>query len=205
MSKLIDTPQYHDAAEKATQLASEGIAAVVGYYFRYSAYKQRVNYADAVILKAAGVATVTILEDGSPITPGYFTAARGVEDAQLAIYYAQAAHQPTGTLIYAAYDCDLSDADIQSNVFDYAKSFHDTLKAAGYLAGAYGCGALLVFLKEQGYASKAWLSQSQGFNGYKAGLAIADIVQGPEGHVLGLDIDSDVSVHDAAGAWVPEG
>ena len=205
MAKFFDATAFHEAALEVAQIKAAGYSAVAGYYFHSSAFKQLITAADARLMSAQGLYTVSVWENGYPTTPGYFTASQGAYDASGAIARATAAHQPLGTPIYAAYDCDLSDTDVV-RAFGYAKAFHDAIKAAGYLASAYGCGALLEYLSHAGYICNAgWLSQSKSWNGFDRWVNSASIVQYAECHVLGLDVDIDISPHNSAGGWMPTG
>jgi Domain of unknown function (DUF1906) len=193
MSKGFDT--FKNVADKATQIKADGYGWVARYYFKASGFKVLLGKPEAVTISAAGLYIVSVYENGFPTSNAYFTEDQGKIDSENAVRCAQAAGQPQGSAIYFAYDADLD----PNAVMDYAKAVHAIVKAAGYITGCYGSGAVCKALSEAGYVSKTWLSQSHGFRGYAQWQNNADIVQGPEGHYLGLDIDADTSGGNAGG------
>ena len=203
MGKMIDVAAFQTAANKAQAIKDAGYGAVAGYYFHASSFKQQLTASAAQQMKAAGLYIVSIWESGYPTTPGYFTREQGIADAQGAIARAAEATQPFGTPIYWTYDTDASDDDVQ-DAMPYAQAFHDIAKEAGWLASAYGPGALLKALSEAGIiCNNGWLSESRSFNGTAAWRSSATIVQLTEATVLGMDVDTNETNGDAGG-WQPQ-
>jgi len=159
---------------------------------------QPLTNAEAQTLTADGLYIVSIWEQGSPTQVGYFTTGAGTNAGNGAVSAAQSIGQPTGTPIYFAVDYDASSSDLPS-IGGYFSALHSIVRAAGYFVGVYGSGLVCQFLSEQGTVSKTWLSQSTDFAGYQEWKPNADIIQGAETTVLGLDVDLDASAGDAGG------
>lgn len=182
----------------ATQLVAKGYTWVARYYFKSSKFKDVLTKQEATALATAGLYVVAVYENGFPIKASYFTAAQGNTDAMQAVRCAVAAGQPINTPIYFAVDYDSNPHDI----VDYFQSIKPIMDANHYSAGIYGNGVTIERLKSLGLVSHGWLSQSRGFQGYKAELPKADIVQTAETTVLGFDIDGDYA-NGHSGAWKP--
>jgi len=185
-------------AHVAAQLVAKGYSWVARYYFRSSHFKDVLTAAEAKALAAAGLWVVAVYENGFPTTASYFTAAQGHVDAADAVLCAQHAGQPHGTPIYFAVDYDSAPKAVD----DYFRAVSVIVRNAGYTPGIYGNGVTIAHLKALGLVTHGWLSQSTGFAGHAAALETADIVQLPEGTVLVLDVDGDLS-HGHAGGWKP--
>lgn len=188
---------YVDAAPHIAELGADGYKAVFRYIFHSSAFKQMLTRSEAVALSAAGLRIGTIWENGTPTTDAYFTNTAAQFDASGAVARASAIGQPKGTEIAFAYDGDIS-VDVAVR---YGRIVHDRVKAAGYLATAYGSGAVLQRLTQLGLIhGNGWLSQSKGFPGWNTWQPKADVVQGPAGRWRGIDVDSDL-VQDLGITW----
>lgn len=169
---------------------------IARYYFHQSGFKDLLTFDEAHAISQSGMWVVSVYENGYPTTAGYFTAEQGTIDANRAVACAQAAQQPQGTPVYFAVDYDSNPDDIRS----YFEAAHPIVKAAGYVSGLYGNGTSIDAMKADGLISYGWLSQSKGFSGYEQELGKADIEQGPEGTVDGLDVDADTA-SGHSGAW----
>jgi hypothetical protein len=190
----LDVTAYIDDAECKSLLA-KGIKWVACYYFYQSAFKRLLNYDEAVILSKY-FWVVSVYENGSPTTAAYFTTKRGMFDLSTALSRANAAKQPNNTSIYFTVDYDASESDLVA-IKAYFEALQPMRKT--YLLGIYGSGMVCKFLKDAGLVDKTWLSQSTGFPGYTEWLSQADIVQGRETTVDGLDVDLDTSMGNAGG------
>ncbi len=188
-SKGLDSAK--SLASVARKLAADGYGFVCRYYFNHSGFKDLLTHAEAVALSAAGLYIVAVYENGFPTQASYFTAAQGKADASIAFNRAVAAGQPPNTPIYFAVDYDAKPEDVSL----YFAAVRDQLRSMGshYLVGVYGSGAVCAYLEKHGLAAKGWLAQSRGWQGYKAAQCTADIEQGRETTVLGLDVDTDIS------------
>lgn len=195
-TKGLDSPK--NLAPHAADLVAKGYGWVARYLFDHSSFKDLLTHSEAVALSKAGLYIVSVWENGFPTTDGYFTAAQGGIDGAHAARHAFDAGQPAGTPIYFAVDHDV-DPHI---TLPYFQQVRVGLRGAGahYLAGVYGSGAVCELLHNGGFVSHTWLSQSKGWRGYLDEKAVADIVQGSEVGVVGIDVDLDVS-DGAAGGW----
>jgi hypothetical protein len=144
------------------------------------------------------MANILIWENGDPTTDDYFTSERSEFDAAHIVPWALS----TGitldgyATVYVAADGDLT----PSIVLAYMIPIHKALKGAGLGVGLYGSGAVCEAVKNAGYCSKTWLTNSHGFNGYEGWIHNADIVQFLPTNVNGLDIDHDSS-NGNSGGW----
>ncbi|HXE63257.1 MAG TPA: glycoside hydrolase domain-containing protein [Bryobacteraceae bacterium] len=188
---------YIDSTPHIAQLKSEGFGAVLRYIFHSSGFKVPLTHAEALALSKAGIRVATIWENGYPNQDSYFTNEAAHFDAGGAVAKASSIGQPKGSLIVFAYDGDIS-VDVAVR---YATIVHSDVKAGGYLASAYGSGAVLRRLSELGLIHDAgWLSQSKGFPGWADWKPDADVVQGSVGKWHGIDVDWD-TVQDTGITW----
>lgn len=159
------------------------------------------NREEASALTAAGLWIVSIWEQGNPTSREYFGVTRGHQDGMGALYAAQQLGQPIGTPVYFAVDYDADDVDVVT-ITDYFRAVREVLTGAGYSAGVYGSGMICQHLSSVGYVSHTWLSQSKDWHAddYADWLPHADIVQGEETTVRGLDVDLNSS-NGNAGGW----
>lgn len=194
MSKGLDAPR--SLTSVAHQLVQDGFKWVARYYFEHSGFKDCLNRPEAEALSRAGLYIVSVWENGYPTQVNYFTAAQGHSDASLAFKCAIGARQPSSTPIYFAVDYDAKPEDVK----DYFEAVSALLKQlVKYTAGAYGSGAVLTYLKNQGLISHEWLAQSHGWRGYEIGKAEANIIQGGETRWYGRDIDMDMTTGNGGG------
>ena len=202
MPKAFDTYQAQHVAACAAQIKAAGYTSCGLYYFESSAFKQLLTREVAEALTEAGLYVFAVYENGRPTNGGYFDAARGRYDGQVAAEKALAAGQPAGTPVYFAVDYDASQGDLLG-IAAYFEALRPALQADGYQAGVYGSGLVCRHLTEAGLVEKTWLSQSRGFQGYHEFLPHADILQGPSTHLFGMDVDTDETNGNAGGWQVP--
>lgn len=200
MPKLFDAYDAPDIADHAKEIKAAGYDAAALYYFEQSAFKKQLTRSVAATLSKAGLFIVSLYENGSPTTAGYFTANRGAYDGRVAAAKAEAAGQPAATIIYPTVDYDAAHADLPA-ISEYFKEMRSALTAAGYTIGVYGSGLVCRTLKEQGLVTKTWLSQSHGWQGYADWIDQADIVQGHVTRLFGADADLDISALTGGGGW----
>lgn len=199
MSKGIDSAKALTSYGKA--LLADGITFVIGYYFAFSSFKDRLSLPQTSHFSSLGIYNLGIWE-GAGDHAGYFTPQQGAMDGEHAAAQAKDAGQPLGTPIYFAADYDSEPAEI----IPYATKFQDSVKAAGFVTGIYGNGITCQALKSAGIVSYTWLSQSTGFSGYEQWHPHANIVQGPEytwaaPDGKSFDVDGDAANGDS-GAWL---
>lgn len=189
MAKGIDTPS--NCWQKTDCLRSAGIA-FVGRYYNVNNPGKNLTRTEAGVLIGAGLTVVAVWENGFPTRPDYFTSGQGQQDARRAIACASAVGQPQGSAIYFAVDYDASPEDISGPVVKYFDAVSEIFDSAErtYEAGAYGSGAVLSALHEEGLIGWLWLAQSLGWSGSKD-FEGWDIKQGGEGQLCGMDVDTD--------------
>jgi hypothetical protein len=151
----------------------------------------------AAIFAVSGMAIGLVHEAGVPTTVGYFTVARADANAADALNTVGALNVPTSVPVFFTVDYDPSVDDIAGPITDYFTAVHGAFSGAGRLIGVYSSGAACKALLAAGVVHFTWLSQSTGFNGYEEWKPQADIVQGPESQVAGLDVDTDEVVNEA--------
>lgn len=200
MPKLFDAYDAPDIADHAKEIKAAGYDAAALYYFEQSAFKRQLTRPVAEALSAAGLFIVSLYENGSPTTAGYFTPDRGAHDGCVAAAKAVAAGQPKSTIIYPTVDYDAATRDVPV-IRAYFRALRLALTTAGYTTGVYGSGLVCRTLKEQGLVTKTWLSQSHGWQGYGEWIDHADIVQARATRLFGADVDLDTSALSGGGGW----
>lgn len=182
-------------------LQSNGIAFVGRYYSRTTQIQgKKLTPAEAQLLSTADLAIVAVYEDG-PTSASYFSADRGVADANGAIAQAAGVGQPNGSAIYFTVDYNAAAADISGVISQYFAAVKETIGSA-FEVGVYGSGAVCSAMLSAGYASLAWLSQSTAWTG-SSDFTDWTIKQGPEQSVCGLNSDTDVARRGYGGFKVP--
>lgn len=155
-------------------------------------------------LIAAGVKLWTVWEKGDPTSPAYFTTDQASADAQGLIEWMSEHGQPKGSYAGPAVDYDADPSDVHL----YLATFHNLLKAAGYLHMPYGSGNVLAWCMNNGYAHVTpggkcgWLSGSKGWGGYDDFVGKAAIVQVLADSVEPLGLSGDYNiVNDPTVLW----
>ena len=99
--------------------------------------------------------------------PPHSTATEATHDARAAVAQAKAMGQPPNSAIYFGVDFnfDRSDAATAKKMIEYFTVVSRTLRADGYLVGAYGSGDALMLLRQQKLIDFTWLSASRSFAG----------------------------------------
>lgn len=198
MSKGFDCFRPDEVARDATTLAKNGYGFAAVYLFASSAFKRALTKPLAQEISKS-LYLVSVWENGFPTTWGYFSQSRGHQDGQIAVHEAINVGQPAGSCIYFAVDYDAGAHELAA-ISAYFTEAQKQAKEAGYVAGVYGSGLVCQHLKDAGLVSKTWLAQSTGFAGFHHWKPKADIVQGPEYHLMNMDADADTS-SGAAGGW----
>lgn len=107
---------------------------IIGYVSDYPV--KNITKAECAAFVAAGLSVSLVWENGSQDAYGGFAA--GVAAGQKAVAQAQALGCPKGVVIFAASD---SNAATATTVGPYFQGWAQTVKAAGFLDGAYGDAA----------------------------------------------------------------
>jgi len=175
-------------------LQSNNISFVGRYYSRTTQIPgKKLSAAEAKLLSAANLSIVAVYEDG-PTSYAYFSATRGVADANGALQQAAAVGQPAGSGIYFTVDYDAASDEIAGNITEYFSAIAETIGDT-YRVGVYGSGDVCAAITAGGFATLAWLAQSTGWSGYSDFTKWA-INQGPEKTVCGLNSDTDIARGD---------
>lgn len=200
MSKGIDTTENctnHTAAIKAA-----GYTFVGRYYSQQFATPHSwkdLSLREASALSDAGLYIVSVYED-NPTSAAYFSAERGTADAQRAVVQAKACGQPRGTPIYFSVDYDAARADTDALRRYFSMASVGTY-ASGYAIGVYGSGFVCDII--EGYLQHdgcyIWLAGATGWQGYKAMVNLASVVQGHTVTVAGMECDTNVA--NNGGGW----
>lgn len=186
--KCLDTTEAI-TPELVAKLTENGYEGVIKYCANTPTFpSKRFSHEEVALLHGAGIKCGFVYE-GLSTFAGYFSQVRGKSDANAVLEYFKLLGVPTSCPSFYAVDYDASAADMAGPILQYAKAFHDTLKAGGHLCGVYGSGFVCATLKGMGLVHYTWLSQSEGFNG-TPGFTDWDIKQGL-GSPLGLDADPD--------------
>jgi hypothetical protein len=180
-------------------LVKNGITFVGRYYFNLTqTVKEKFTAAEALRLSNAGLDLVAVYENKSD-TYGYFSSGQGTLDAKGALDQAQALGQPEGSAIYFTVDCDLTSAQVNANVVDYFEAVNAVIGKT-YDIGVYGSGLTCATILDRKLAMFAWLSCSMGWSGSKQ-FTGWHIKQSNPANVCGLDVDPDIALPGAFGAF----
>ncbi len=144
--------------------AAQGVHTVVRYYASTDRPKT-LTRAEARAIAGAGLNILPVFQDHHR-APNEFSAAIGAANAAAALAFAGEVGQPEGTTILFSADFDADDATIRDRIVPH---FAAILGAIGgrYRIGAYGAGAMLRRLLDDGLIEFPWLSMSRAFNGTK--------------------------------------
>lgn len=191
-----------DAAQPVGSKAAEFVADGDTLFCRYYSHNDAKNlhHAEAQQISDAGGVIISVWEARGDEYES-FTAEIGKSDADAAVGQARECGQPGGSAIYAAYDSDFSQEQIDGGIAAYAAAFKAGVTAAGYQAGVYGSPLVASSLSDKGLISLIWRAQSRGWRGDRS--THTDVSQGPEETLLGIDVDTDSTTEGAAqiGAW----
>ncbi len=195
--KALDTYAALTPAKLAA-LKADGYGALGLYYFKTSGFKHLLDAATVKATSAAGLRLFSVYENGEPVRASYFTVPTANMDAHVAHTRALDAGQPAGTPIFFAVDYDADITHIPA-IIAYFNEINRVFGVMGdtHPIGVYGSGMVCRRLKVPGLVSFTWLCQSHGFAEYNDFLPHADIIQGPQATVHGMDTDSDSAVNPA--------
>jgi hypothetical protein len=180
----------------AEKFAADGYTFSAGYLFTFSKYKTLRDYAECKAVSDAGMYNVLLFENGAGTFDEQTASLHALHIPKLAT--ATGAPRNGTVVIYVAVDKD-APADPNGPIAAYFKVVQYAVKAAGFLLGVYGSGAICKMLSDLGFVSHTMLSCSTGWAGYNEWLPHADIVQSTPETVHGIDIDPDVSNGHAGG------
>jgi len=128
---------------------------------------------------------------------GYYTERQAGLDATRALAIVDHLAVPSGIPVFFGVDFDVHEDDLQGVVLAYFTSVHKQFTAEGRLVGVYGSGLTCKTLKEAGVVHFTWMAYAPKWQGNDTYGPSADIVQGLEKSVAGLNSDLNVVATDA--------
>lgn len=187
----------------STRLTPAQLAALralgVGFVCRYygdPTWPKVLTREEALEIGQAGLRIVSVFET-DPTSPAYFSAQRGIQDAQLALQCAHLVQQPAG-VIFATVDFDAQPADMPT-IREYLTAFRSTLQPH-YGAGVYGSHAVIAAAADLSVARWQTMAWSGGLT-----FSPVDFVQVLNGiNLAGASVDIDVALTSLSGsplAW----
>jgi hypothetical protein len=151
---------------------------------------------------AAGLRVGLVHEGWGGVNGKGISAADGTRDGAYCRQEALTLGAPPGACVYFACDQDFSDAQITNLVLPYFRAIRLAFGDKVYRVGVYGSGLVCERVINAGLADLSWEAQSKGWASYSAWLAKANLVQGAEQTVAGIDADTDTAPGDI-GDYVP--
>jgi hypothetical protein len=196
-----------DVAEDVTphldQIVAAGIKTVFGYMSSINPAGSKCWTPGRVKAFAAKGLRIGLVHEGYGGVGGKgISAADGVRDGSYCRARAMVLGAPAGACVYFGCDQDFTAAQITSLVIPYFTAIRKQFADRRYRVGVYGSGVVCAAVINSGLADLSWQAQSKGWQGFAAWRAKADMVQGPEGKVAGVDADTDQPQGDI-GDFVP--
>ena len=205
MTKIIDTA--NDTTHVLPQLKAAGVETIIRYITRSTDSKKCVQPSEAKAIAAIGLKLGLVFEEwggSNNFSHGDINATSGTQHGLFAKSWAANVGAPDGTIIWFAIDNDVSQDQFGRLVRPYFTSVKAAL-GGKYRTGIYGCGFVCEQCLDSDLADAAWLSNAMGWNGSKNFRATNrwHLLQGPDTHLCGLDIDPDDANENDYGAFVP--
>lgn len=196
-----------DVAEDVTatlaQLKATGITTIFGYLSSINPNGAKcLTPARVRAIAAAGMRIGLVHEGWGGVGGRGISVADGDRDGRYCRVQAPALGAPRGACVYFACDQDFTLPQIRTLVLPYFTAIRASFADKFLRIGVYGSGAVCATVIAAELADLSWQAQSRGWLGYSAWLAKANLVQGPEKILHGLDVDSDTAKGDI-GDYVP--
>jgi hypothetical protein len=192
-----------DPTPRLAQLKASGIKTIFGYMSSINPNGGKCWTPSRVKAAAAAGFRIGLVHEGWGGAGGKgISAADGDRDGRFCRVQASALGAPKGTCIYFACDKDFDLPEIRTLVLPYFEEISKAFDDNFYRIGVYGSAAVCEAVKAAGLADLTWEAQSRGWMNYSAWLAKADMVQGAEQKLDGLDVDTDTAQGDI-GDYVP--
>lgn len=165
--RLADNGLPGQPGSEIDAILDHGFAVLSIYQYRSSS---KLKFQGKSLTSAGKLFTLKDANCARPANPPHSAKTEAMLDARAAVTQAKAVGQPPNTAIYFGVDFnfDRSDAATTKKMVEYFKVVNQTLRANGYLVGAYGSGDALMLLKRHGLADFTWLSASRAFAGSSA-------------------------------------
>jgi Domain of unknown function (DUF1906) len=192
-----------DVTAKLPALKASGIKTVFGYLSSiYPSGPKCLTPSRVRAIAAAGMRVGLVHEGYGGAGGKGISAADGDRDGRYCRVQAAALGAPKGACVYFACDQDFTLQQIRTLVLPYFTAINAAFADKFYRVGVYGSGAVCSAVKGSDLASLTWEAQSRGWLNYSAWLAKADLAQGPEQMLDGLDVDTDTAQGDI-GDYMP--
>jgi hypothetical protein len=192
-----------DPTPSLAQLKAAGIKTIFGYLSSINPAGEKCWTASRVKIAAAAGFRIGLVHEGwGGVNGRGISAADGDRDGRYCRVAAAALGAPKGACVYFACDADFSLPEIHALVLPYFKAIKKAFADGMYRVGVYGSGAVCLAVMAADLADLSWEAQSRGWAGYSGWLAKANMTQGPETKLAGLDIDTDTA-HGDIGDFVP--
>jgi hypothetical protein len=199
---IIDVAE--DVTAKLPQLKASGIKTIFGYLSSINPNGGKcLNPSRVRAIATAGLRIGLVHEGWGGVRSKGISAADGDRDGRYCRAEAPALGAPKGACVYFACDQDFMPAQIAATVIPYFRAIRAAFAGSGFRVGVYGSGAVCAAVIGSGLADLSWEAQSRGWMNYAAWLAKADMIQGAEQVLAGLDVDTDTARGDI-GDYVPE-
>lgn len=191
MPTVIDVTD--DITAHLAAIRSAGVATVFGYLSSINEKGGKCwTPARVKAAAAAGLRIGLVHEGWGGVAGKGISATDGDRDGTFCRFRAVNLGAPKGACVYFACDRDFSAAEIEREVLPYFRAIHQGPMGDRYFRiGVYGSGAVCSAVIGQNLADLSWLAQSKGWAGYAEWRDHADLVQGAEGRIAGVDADPD--------------
>jgi hypothetical protein len=202
MTSIIDLAQ--DPTPKLAQLSAAGVKTIISYLSSINPTGDKCWSIARVKAAATAGFRIGLVHEGWGGVGGHgISAMDGFRDGKFCRSQAALLGAPQGACVYFACDMDFPAAQITSLVTPYFQEICEVFTDNQFRVGVYGSGAICQAMKAAGLVDLTWLAQSRGWTGYGAWLGKADLVQGPESVIAGLDVDPNTARGDF-GDFVPQ-
>lgn len=192
---IIDVAQ--DVTAKLPQLKAAGITTIFGYLSSINPDGAKCLTPSRVrAIAAAGMRVGLVHEGWGGVGGNGISAADGDRDGRYCRRQAPALGAPRGACVYFACDQDFTLQQIRTLVLPYFTAIRAAFADEFYRVGVYGSGAVCAAVIAAELADLSWQAQSRGWLGYGAWLGKANLLQGPEEGLTGLDVDTDAAQGD---------
>ena len=208
---IIDTNQI--STPQIPHLQAGNIDSVIRYLSPINPHGEKcIQPAEAKALADAGIRLGLVNEGWGDFLMhgGQFpaiSAAAGKRDGNFCVNYAPTVGAPEGACIYFAVDTDASPAQIAQYVLPYFLAIRGAFEGSGFRIGVYGSGSVCKSVIAAKTADLAWLSQSMGWTGSRAYLALKPpelvLLQGSSTTLAHLNCDTNTAFAEDWGSFLP--
>ncbi|HZS57554.1 MAG TPA: glycoside hydrolase domain-containing protein [Bryobacteraceae bacterium] len=193
-----------DPTPHLAQLKAAGVRTIFGYLSSINPHGEKCWTPQRVkTVAAAGFRIGLICEGWGGVDGKGISQFDGVRDGGYCRATASSLGAPHSACIYFAVDNDFDLPQIRTLVIPYFEGIAAYFDDNYYRVGVYGSGAVCEAVKSLGLVDLTWQAQSRGWMKYSEWHAKADLIQGPEQKLAGLDVDSDFANAPDIGDYEP--